>query len=96
LGDGVLKKIDTAADKALDLHLGLDNYSTHKTKQVQKKQEPSVRVGSPANTSVVTVTGFWDEWNSRETGGKIQTWPMFKCEQVHCRAGKITQNCPLT
>jgi len=30
-----LNKIDTAVDKALDLHLILDNYSTHKTKQVQ-------------------------------------------------------------
>ena len=30
-----LKKIDTAVDKVLDLHLILDNYSTHKTKQVQ-------------------------------------------------------------
>jgi transposase len=30
-----LKKIDTAVDKALDLHLVLDNYATHKTKQVQ-------------------------------------------------------------
>src|SRR6476659_2145300 len=30
-----LKKIDTAVDKALDLHLVVDNYSTHKTKQVQ-------------------------------------------------------------
>src|SRR6201984_1515379 len=29
-----LNKIDTAVDKALDLHLILDNYSTHKTKQV--------------------------------------------------------------
>src|SRR5215471_8056497 len=32
---GFLNKIDTAVDKALDLHLILDNYSTHKTKQVQ-------------------------------------------------------------
>ena len=32
---GFLKKIDTAVDKALDLHLVLDNYSTHKTKRVQ-------------------------------------------------------------
>src|SRR5215471_4540879 len=30
-----LKKIDTAVDKVLDLHLILDNYSTRKTKQVQ-------------------------------------------------------------
>ena len=30
-----LNKIDTAVDKALDLHLVVDNYSTHKTKQVQ-------------------------------------------------------------
>ena len=30
-----LNKIDTAIDKALDLHLIVDNYSTHKTKQVQ-------------------------------------------------------------
>jgi transposase len=30
-----LKKIDTAVDKALDLHIILDNYSTHKTQQVQ-------------------------------------------------------------
>jgi transposase len=30
-----LNKIDTAVDKVLDLHLILDNYSTHKTKQVQ-------------------------------------------------------------
>lgn len=30
-----LNKIDTAVDKALDVHLILDNYSTHKTKQVQ-------------------------------------------------------------
>jgi len=30
-----LKKIDTAVDRALDLHLILDNYSTHKTKQVR-------------------------------------------------------------
>jgi transposase len=30
-----LNKIDTAVDKALDLHLILDNYSTHKTKRVQ-------------------------------------------------------------
>src|SRR5580704_16939750 len=30
-----LNKIDTAVDKALDLHLIVDNYSTHKTKQVQ-------------------------------------------------------------
>lgn len=30
-----LKKIDTAVDRALDLHLVVDNYSTHKTKQVQ-------------------------------------------------------------
>jgi transposase len=30
-----LNKIDTAVDKALDLHLILDNYSTHKTKAVQ-------------------------------------------------------------
>src|SRR5215813_7956033 len=30
-----LKKIDTAVDKVLDLHLIVDNYSTHKTKQVQ-------------------------------------------------------------
>ena len=32
---GFLKKIDTAVDKALDLHLVLDNYATHKTKRVQ-------------------------------------------------------------
>jgi transposase len=30
-----LKKLDTAVDKVLDVHLILDNYSTHKTKQVQ-------------------------------------------------------------
>jgi len=30
-----LKKIDTAVDKVLDLHIVVDNYSTHKTKQVQ-------------------------------------------------------------
>lgn len=30
-----LNRIDTAVDKALDLHLVVDNYSTHKTKQVQ-------------------------------------------------------------
>jgi transposase len=30
-----LKKIDTAVDRALDLHIIVDNYSTHKTKQVQ-------------------------------------------------------------
>ena len=30
-----LNKIDTAVDKALDLHLVVDNYSTHKTKRVQ-------------------------------------------------------------
>jgi transposase len=30
-----LNKIDTAVDKALNLHLILDNYSTHKTQQVQ-------------------------------------------------------------
>ena len=30
-----LNKIDTAVDKALDLHLVVDNYSTNKTKQVQ-------------------------------------------------------------
>ena len=30
-----LKKIDATVDKALDVHLILDNYSTHKTKQVQ-------------------------------------------------------------
>ena len=30
-----LKKVDTAVDKVLDLHFILDNYSTHKTKQVQ-------------------------------------------------------------
>jgi transposase len=30
-----LKKIDTAVDRVLDLHLIVDNYSTHKTKQVQ-------------------------------------------------------------
>jgi transposase len=30
-----LKEIDTAVDKVLDLHLIVDNYSTHKTKQVQ-------------------------------------------------------------
>ena len=32
---GFLKTIDTAVDKALDLHLVLDNYATHKTKAVQ-------------------------------------------------------------
>jgi DDE superfamily endonuclease len=32
---GFLKKIDTAVDKVLDLHLVLDNYATHKTKRVQ-------------------------------------------------------------
>src|SRR5262249_46948210 len=32
---GFLKKIDTAVHKVLDLHLIVDNYSTHKTKQVQ-------------------------------------------------------------
>jgi hypothetical protein len=31
-----LKKIDTAVDRALDLHIIVDNYSTHKTKQVPK------------------------------------------------------------
>jgi transposase len=30
-----LNKIDTAVDKTLDLHLVVDNYSTHKNKQVQ-------------------------------------------------------------
>src|SRR5262249_5237797 len=30
-----LNKLDTAVDKALDLHIVLDNYSTHKTKRVQ-------------------------------------------------------------
>jgi transposase len=30
-----LNKIDTAVDKALDVHLIIDNYSTHKTEQVQ-------------------------------------------------------------
>jgi transposase len=30
-----LNKIDTALDKALDLHLVVDNYSTHKTERVQ-------------------------------------------------------------
>ena len=30
-----LNKIDTAVDKGLDVHLVLDNYATHKTKQVQ-------------------------------------------------------------
>jgi hypothetical protein len=30
-----LNKIGTAVDNALDLHLILNNYSTHKTKQVQ-------------------------------------------------------------
>jgi transposase len=33
-----LNKIDTAVDKALDLHLILDNYSTHKTKRVQNRR----------------------------------------------------------
>jgi hypothetical protein len=32
---GFLNKIDTAVDKTLDLHLVVDNYSTHKTKRVQ-------------------------------------------------------------
>ena len=30
-----LKKIDTATDKALDVHIVLDNYATHKTAKVQ-------------------------------------------------------------
>src|SRR6202047_265491 len=30
-----LNQLDTAVDKVLDVHLILDNYSTHKTKQVQ-------------------------------------------------------------
>ena len=32
---GFLKTIDAAVDKALDLHLVVDNYATHKTQQVQ-------------------------------------------------------------
>ncbi len=30
-----MNQLDTAVDKVLDVHLILDNYSTHKTKQVQ-------------------------------------------------------------
>src|SRR5882757_10521983 len=32
-----LKKIDTAVDRALDLHIIVDNYSTHKTSRVQNR-----------------------------------------------------------
>jgi transposase len=59
-----LNKIDTAVDKALDLHLILDNYSTHKTKQVRKLVEACTPASSCTSFRPRRLGSIWSNGSS--------------------------------
>ena len=55
---GFLKKIDSAVDRTLDLHLVLDNYSTHKTKQGAELAEAAQALQSALHSDLFILAQF--------------------------------------